>query len=55
LGLESAIFIDDRLENLAVAHQLGMKTVHYQRESDIFDYQADYHIQKLSALLDILN
>jgi len=56
-GLEAheIIFIDDRLENLAVAHQLGMKTVHYQRESDTFDYQADYHIQKLSALLDILN
>lgn len=56
-GLEAheIIFIDDRLENLAVAHQLGMKTVHYQRESDTFDYQADYQIQKLSALLDILN
>ncbi len=42
-GVEVA-FIDDRLENLAVAHDFGMTTIHYHREPDRHHYQADYVI-----------
>jgi len=63
LATEHIVFIDDRLENLAAAHALGIKTAHYQREPDDFNYQADYRIKNLrelhlgveSALSDILN
>lgn len=51
---EQTLFIDDRLENLATAHQLGMRTVHYAREKDNFDYTADYCIHELSELLKLL-
>jgi len=51
LPAEHIIFIDDRLENLATAHALGMQTVHYQREDVECDYQSDYCINKLSGLL----
>lgn len=43
-------FIDDRLENLQTAHELGMTTVYYQREQENHSYQADYLIKKLSDL-----
>jgi len=45
-------FIDDRLENLVVAHDLGMTTIHYCREVDKHAYQADFTITKLSQLLN---
>ncbi|MBL4775626.1 MAG: HAD-IA family hydrolase [Mariprofundus sp.] len=54
LPAEQILFIDDRLENLATAHALGMTTVHYQREADSCDYQADYCITKLGDLLNVL-
>ncbi|MDQ6978463.1 MAG: HAD-IA family hydrolase [Ghiorsea sp.] len=50
LDADEIMFIDDRLENLAAAHVLGMKTVHYKHEPDDFDFQADYQIQKMSEL-----
>jgi len=53
LPAEQIIFIDDRLENLAAAHALGMQTIHYQREDDDCNYQADYRINKLNDILDI--
>ena len=54
LPAEEIIFVDDRLENLATAHALGMKTIHYQREADGFDYQPDYCIKQLSDVLSVL-
>ena len=48
---EHILFIDDRLENLFTAHHLGIKTVHYKRESDDHHYQADYVIHHLRELL----
>jgi len=54
LNANEIVFIDDRLENLATAHQLGITTVHYQRELDDFDYKADYKIEKLRDVLVFL-
>ena len=54
LDANEIVFVDDSLENLATAHALGMQTVHYQREPDDFDYQADYQITSLKELLAIL-
>jgi len=53
LPAEQIMFIDDRLENLATAHTLGMQTTYYQREKDDFNYQADYCINKLSDILEL--
>jgi len=53
LPAEHIIFIDDRLENLATAHALGMQTIHYQHEEDDCNYQADYRINKLSDMLSL--
>lgn len=52
IAAENIAFIDDRLENLHSAHQLGMFTVHYQRELDHYDYQADITIHHLAELID---
>ncbi len=50
LKAEAIIFIDDRLENLKVAADLGMKTIHLQVEDDTYDFEANYTIHKLSDL-----
>lgn len=47
-------FIDDRRENLQVAKQFGMTTIHYHREPDKHPYEPDYTIHRLSELLPIL-
>jgi FMN phosphatase YigB (HAD superfamily) len=52
-GAEIA-FIDDRRENLEVAKQFGMATIHYQREPDGHPYAPDYTIHRLNELLPIL-
>ncbi|MGV6810129.1 MAG: HAD-IA family hydrolase [bacterium] len=49
---ENIAFIDDRLENLQSAQQLGMSTIHYQREADYYDYRADITIHRLAELID---
>lgn len=55
-GVEgSAIaFIDDRRENLAVAKQFGMITIHYAREPDAHPYTPDYTIHSLAEILHFL-
>ena len=50
LSADEIMFIDDRLENLAAAHVLGMATVHYKHEPDDFDFQACYQIQNMDEL-----
>lgn len=47
---EEIAFIDDRLENLAAAHQFGMTTIHYKREADQHAYVADHVITDMTAL-----
>ncbi|MFN3785888.1 MAG: HAD family hydrolase [Thiothrix sp.] len=54
LGGESIAFIDDRLENLAVAKQFGMTTIHYAREPDGYPFVADYTIRRLAEVLTFL-
>lgn len=50
---EHIAFIDDRLENLAVAKQFGMTTIHYRREPDAHPYEPDYTIESLADVLRI--
>lgn len=51
---EQIAFIDDRLENLAVAKQFGMTTIHYWREPDQCEFTADYTIRRLRDVLTLL-
>lgn len=48
------VFIDDKLENLQTAHELGMTTVFFQREDDSHPYQPDFTIKSLHELMSIL-
>lgn len=51
LPAEQIAFIDDRLENLQSAHELGFSTVHYHRQDDtLHPYKADYTIRQLGEL-----
>lgn len=55
LAAAEIAFIDDRLENLATAHQLGMTTIHYQREADLHAFQPDHVIRRLQQLLPVFS
>lgn len=55
LQAQEIAFIDDRLENLATADKLGMTTIHYQRENDLFEFTPDYNINNLKQILRIFN
>ena len=55
LRSDQIAFIDDRLENLQTAQELGMMTIYYQREIEAHDFKADYRIKKLSEILAIFN
>lgn len=46
-------FIDDRLENLQSAHQLGFTTIYYHREDESHPYKADHTIRQLGELLTL--
>ncbi len=48
------VFIDDRLENLVTANTFGMKTIHFQREADGFDFEPDYVISDMKELIALL-
>lgn len=48
-------FIDDRLENLQTAHELGMTTIYYQREHELHTFRPGFRINKLGELLAIMN
>jgi putative hydrolase of the HAD superfamily len=52
--LDAMVFIDDKLENLQTAHELGMTTVFFQRENDPHPYQPDFTIKSLHELVTIL-
>lgn len=54
VGGEHIAFIDDRRENLAVAKDFGMTTIHYQRERDPHPFVPDYTIRSLADVLPIL-
>jgi len=50
LAANQIAFIDDRLENLQTAHDLGMTTIYYQRENDSHSYRPDMMIQNLKDI-----
>jgi HAD superfamily hydrolase (TIGR01509 family) len=51
---EHIAFIDDRLENLAVAGDFGMTTIHYRREADNHPFKPDYTLHRLGEILQFL-
>ncbi len=51
---KQVVFIDDRLENLLTAHQLGMTTVYYRKETEKHDFEPDYTIYRLNELVPLL-
>ncbi|MBK8452945.1 MAG: HAD-IA family hydrolase [Thiofilum sp.] len=51
LAGEQIAFVDDRLENLAVAAELGMTTIHYAREKDDYPFEPIYTIKRLGELV----
>ena len=53
LEAESIAFIDDRLENLETASALGMTTIHFHREAESSQFQADFRITKLTDLISL--
>lgn len=55
LPAQHIAFVDDRLENLQTAHELGMTTIYYQREYEDHSYQADHRIKKLSEIFSLFN
>lgn len=48
-------FLDDRLENLQTAHELGFTTIYYHREKETHPYQADFTIRYLAELPALLS
>lgn len=50
LQAEQIAFVDDRLENLQTAHELGMTTLYYQKEDEAHGYKPDFYIQQLDEL-----
>ncbi len=47
-------FIDDRLENLQTAHELGMTTIYYQREKETHAFKAEMELDQLGLLPNLL-
>lgn len=54
VNARECVFVDDRLENLKTAHELGMITVFNLVEPETDGYQPDYTINSLQELLDAL-
>lgn len=54
---EQILFIDDKLENLQAAYQLGIKTVYFQKDIESLKFTADYQIKRLREIpeLNIFN
>jgi len=50
LKAENIAFIDDRLENLQTAYELGMTTIYFQKDRENHQYIADYQIKQLREL-----
>lgn len=48
-------FIDDRLENLAVANDMEMMTIHYHREVENHSYKAQHVITDMTELMKIFS
>lgn len=44
------VFIDDKLRNLAPASKLGIKTVHFKRKNDEFDFKPDLTMKSFSDM-----
>ncbi|MCU7940092.1 MAG: HAD-IA family hydrolase [gamma proteobacterium symbiont of Bathyaustriella thionipta] len=50
LKAENIAFIDDRLENLQTAYELGMTTIYFQKDRENHQYVADYQIKQFVEL-----
>ena len=46
-------FIDNHLQNLQAAHELGYKTIYIKRDQENYDYIPNYQINSLIKLLEI--
>lgn len=51
---ESCVFVDDRLENLRPASDLGIKTVWFSKGNSGLDYSPDYELDNLNNLQEAL-
>jgi len=51
---QECILIDDRLKNLKTAKDLGMKTIHFKREDDSFNFHPNFTIKTLADLQTLL-
>lgn len=49
------LFIDDKLENLKVANDLGMKTVLFDRSDSKSDFKPDFTVVSMNELLSIVD
>jgi putative hydrolase of the HAD superfamily len=47
---QSCIFVDDRLNNLRTAHELGIRTIHFQRAEGSGEFSPDASITSFSQL-----
>lgn len=51
---EECIFIDDRSSNLIAAQSIGMKTIHFVRREEKFDFGSDIRITSFGELEDAI-
>ncbi|MBI4017315.1 MAG: HAD family hydrolase, partial [Candidatus Aenigmarchaeota archaeon] len=54
VNARECVFVDDRLQNLEAAKKLGFTTVFHLVEPETYPYKADYTIDELPELLDIV-
>ncbi len=55
LKAENIAFIDDRLENLQIASELGMTTIYFQKDIEKHPYVANYKIKQFRELQFLFN
>ena len=51
---ENCIFVDDKLENLQVASELGISTVRFVRKSSKVEFCSEFEISSFKELVPIL-
>jgi len=54
VNAKECVFVDDRLENLKAAHELGMTTVFHLVQPENSGYKPDYTIDDLNELIEIM-
>jgi FMN phosphatase YigB (HAD superfamily) len=51
---ENCIFVDDKLENLQVASELGIKTIRFVRNKSKVEFCSEFEISSFKELIPIL-